>query len=129
MAFWIFMLIMDILIPTVMILFGRSFIQSDPKQINCLFGYRSDRSMKNRDTWIFAHQYCGRLWLRWGLIMLPLSVLLLISVIGESVERIGTFGMILCFLQLVPLVGSIIPTERALKRTFDEYGHRKTKAD
>ena len=30
--------------------------------------------MKNQDTWLFAHQYCGRLWLRWGLVLLPATL-------------------------------------------------------
>ena len=56
MGFWIYMLIMDLLIPTVMVLFGRAFLKKAPKEINYVFGYRTSRSMKNRDTWEFAHQ-------------------------------------------------------------------------
>ena len=74
MGFWIFMLICVLLIPFTMIGFGRYFIKKAPKEINYAFGYRTSMSMKNKETWIFAHTYCGRLWLISGLIMLPLSV-------------------------------------------------------
>ena len=31
-----------------------------PKEINSVFGYRTSMSMKNKDTWEFAHKYCGK---------------------------------------------------------------------
>ena len=59
MGFWIFMLIMDLLLPFTMIGFGRYFMKKAPKEINSVFGYRTSMSMKNKDTWEFAHKYCG----------------------------------------------------------------------
>lgn len=124
MGFWIFSLIMDLWIPLVMIFFGKHFSKKAPKNINATFGYRTTRSMKNKNTWEFAHKVCGRTWFRWGLITLPLSVIPLLFVLGESTELIGTVSAIVCFIQLVPLGGVIIPTERALKKTFDQNGRR-----
>ena len=60
MGFWIFMLIMDLLLPFAMIGFGRYFMKKAPKEINSVFGYRTSMSMKNKDTWEFAHKYCGK---------------------------------------------------------------------
>ena len=48
MAFWIFMLIMDLLLPFTMIGFGRYFMKKAPKEINSVFGYRTSMSMKNK---------------------------------------------------------------------------------
>ena len=62
MGFWIFMLIMDLLLPFTMIGFGRYFMKKAPKEINSLFGYRTSMSMKNKDTWEFAHKYSGKVW-------------------------------------------------------------------
>ena len=125
MGFWIFMLCMDLLIPFTMIGFGRYFIRKAPKEINAVFGYRSSMSMKNKDTWIFAHDYCGKLWFVFGVVLLPVSIIVMFFVIGKSEDAIGTVGGILCFVQAVPLVGSIIPTEMALKRTFDKDGKKR----
>ena len=72
-GFWVFMLLADIMIPLVMIIFGRVFIKSPPKNINDMYGYRTTMSMKNTDTWNFAHKYCGRLWFKTGMIILPIS--------------------------------------------------------
>ena len=55
MGFWFFMLAMGLLLPAIMILFGAVFTKAAPKKINYIFGYRTVMSMKNRDTWEFAH--------------------------------------------------------------------------
>ena len=125
MGFWSFMLIMDLLIPLTMIGFGRYFIKNAPKEINSVFGYRTTMSMKNKDTWNFAHRFCGKLWFVLGVILLPVSTIPLLFVFGKSVDIIGTVGGIISFVQLFPLFGSIIPTEIALKRTFDKNGNRR----
>ena len=125
MGFWIFMLIMDLLIPFTMIGFGKYFLKTAPKEINAVFGYRTTMSMKNKDTWLFAHKYCGKIWYKVGLIMLPISFVIMLFVIGRTKDMIGMVGGIVCFVQMIPLVGTIIPTERALKMNFDENGNRK----
>ena len=125
MGFWIFMLIMNLLIPLIMIGFGRYFLKKAPEKINMLFGYRSSASMKNRETWEFAHKYCGKIWFICGLVLLPLSVLFSLFTLGKSEDFAGTVGGISCIVQLVVLVGSIIPTEIALKKNFDENGNRR----
>ena len=125
MFFWFFMLIMDLLIPFVMIYFGKQFMENPPEKINNLFGYRTTMSMKTRATWRFAHNYCGKLWHKTGKILLPLSVIPLLFVINKNTETIAIIGLVICFIQLVPLTISIIPTERALKNNFDQNGKPK----
>ena len=125
MGFWIFMLIMDLLLPLTMIGFGRYFIKKAPKEINAVFGYRTTMSMKNRGTWEFAHKYCGKIWYVCGWIMLPITVLFLLLTIGKNEDYIGTVGGIIAMVQLIPLIGSIFPTEIALKKNFDENGKRR----
>ena len=125
MGFWIFMLFMDLLIPFTMIFFGKFFLKQAPKEINMAFGYRTSMSMKNQDTWQFAHQFIGKLWYRMGLVMLPVSILVMLFVLGGNEQVVGWTGGILCEIQLVPLAGAILPTELALKKTFDQDGVRR----
>ena len=124
MGFWLFMLIMDLLIPFTMIIFGAIFMKKAPDSINPVFGYRTTMSMKNRDTWEFAHQYCGKLWWILGITLLPITIIPFLFLLGKDNDRVGIVGGVLCSIQLIPLIGSIIPTERALKRTFDKNGNR-----
>ena len=125
MGFWVFMLFMDLLIPFTMTGFGRYFLKSAPKEINTIFGYRTTMSMKNKDTWIFAHHYCGKLWYVSGIISLIITAIALIPVMRETEDTIGAVGGVLCGMQMIPLIGSIIPTEKALRRTFDNNGNRR----
>ena len=125
MAFWIFMLCMILLVPLTMICFGRIFLKNPSKEINSIYGYRTPRSTKNIETWKFAHHYSGKLWFQWGVILLPLSILPMFFLLGKSTDEIGTWGSIICLLQIIPLVGVIFPTEAALKKNFDENGNKK----
>lgn len=125
MGFWVFMLLMDLLIPLTMVGFGKLFMTKSPENINAVFGYRTTMSMKNKDTWEFAHKHCGKLWFKLGLALLPISVIPLIFVFNKETDIIGAVGGIVCVIQLVPLIGSIFPTEAALKKTFDKDGIRR----
>lgn len=124
MGFWIFMLIMDVWIPITMIGLGKYFMNKAPKEINAAFGYRTSMSMKNRDTWEFAHKYCGRIWYVSGLIILPISIIAVLGVINKNKDIVGMVGSIVCSIQLIPLICAIFPTEKALKKTFDKNGNR-----
>lgn len=125
MGFWIFMLIMDLLLPFTMIGFGRYFMKKAPKEINSVFGYRTSMSMKNKDTWEFAHKMIGKIWFRCGLVLLPLTVIPFLFAMNNDVPTIGKVGTVIIAIQLIPLVGTIIPVEAALKKNFDESGMRR----
>lgn len=76
MWFWWFMFVFDLLIPALMIISGKMMWKHPPKTINGIIGYRTARSMKNRDTWKYAHDYCGRLWWKIGWVLLLPSVII-----------------------------------------------------
>ena len=124
-AFWIFMIIMVMLIPATMLGFGILFTKKAPNNINLVFGYRTTRSMKNKNTWNFAHKYIGRLWKILALIMLPLSVIVMLFVVGSDANTIGMVGGIIVMIQLILMAAAIFPTERALKKNFDEFGRKR----
>lgn len=125
MWFWWFMFACGLIIPLIMIIAGILMWKRCPKTINFLFGYRTERSMKNQDTWKFAHDYCGRLWWKIGLLLLVPSALIYIPFYNSGETIIGVVGLIICTVQLVVLIASIFPTETALKKTFNDDGTRK----
>ncbi|NLZ93964.1 MAG: SdpI family protein [Firmicutes bacterium] len=125
MQFWFFMLMMSLLIPVSMIVFGRLFIRSAPKKINSVFGYRTSMSMKNKETWEFAHHYCGKLWYAIGWPMLIITFGIMLLLINEPTGVIGSVGAVLSVVQIIIMLGTIIPVERALKQTFAKNGKRK----
>lgn len=129
MKFWIFMLVMNLLIPITMISFGHSFEKKPPKiaRSKFAFGYRTIMSMKNEETWEYAHRFFGKLWFRFGIAVGLISIIVLFFFIGKDKDTVGFAGMIICYVQLVAMLLPVIPTELALRRRFDKYGNRRDK--
>ena len=125
-GFWIFMFICSMLIPLTMIIFGLKFLRAAPKNINYIFGYRSSRSMKNRDTWEFAHKQIGALWKGLGIALLPCSAVIMLFFIGMDIESIGLNSVYIIFAQVIVMVFPIFIVESRLKKAFDKYGYRKS---
>ena len=127
MGLWIFMLIVNLILPVTMILLGRYYSRKAPKNINWVYGYRTPMSTKNKETWEFAHKYFGKLWYKFGIILLPASIIAMLFVLGKSEHIIGIVGEIICGVQVVMMVLVVHPTERALKKNFDKDGNRRIK--
>lgn len=113
-------LLADVLsVPTIMLIFGWAFMKKPPKDINGFYGYRTTMSMKNQDTWEFAHRVCGRVWWRVGWVLSALSVALLCAV-----QLDWPLGILVLVAEGTALIATIFPVERALKKTFDKDGKR-----
>ncbi len=118
------MLIVDLLVPLTMIFFGTRFEKNAPKEINATFGYRTTMSMKNKETWQFAHEYIGKLWKICGWLVLLISVVVMFFLYGKGIVVVSMIGGLICIIQIVIMICTMIPTEIALKKNFDEYGNR-----
>ena len=115
----------NLLIPVVVIVTGRIMWKHYPKNINGLVGYRTTLSMKNMDTWKFAHDYCGKLWWKIGWLMIIPSALVHIPLYHSDENTIGVAGGILVTIQCIILIVSIYPTEQALRKNFNDDGTRR----
>ena len=122
MAFGYLMLFSVLITPVIMLGFGLVFLKDPPKSINAAYGDRTKRSMRSQDTWDFAHHYFGKLWLVCGLVSIPFSLVPILLVVGESKRVISITGLIVLGIQVIVLLATFIPTERALKKHFDEFG-------
>lgn len=125
MWFWWFMFICNLMIPLLMIFLGRWMWKHSPQSINWVLGYRSKRSMRNMDTWKFAHEYCGKLWWKLGWITLIPTIAIQIPFFHSNEDVVGIVGGIICTIHTILLIMSIFPTEAALKKTFHEDGTRR----
>lgn len=122
MGFWIFMTCCTLLIPVIMVCTGAALRRGKFSTINPVSGYRTRRSMQNQQTWDYAQRECGRLWVRWGVLMLVPAAVIMLLLLGKEVPTIGTVGGIFTVLQMLPLLLSIAIIEKKLRRTFDENG-------
>ena len=125
MWFWIFMFICNLIIPFLMIIFGKVMYHHTPKTINGIYGYRTKMSMKNKETWQFAHNYCGKLWVKIGYILLMPTIIVQLPFINSNQNIIGTVGGVISMFQIAVLLYSIVLVEKELKVNFDQDGRRK----
>ena len=130
MGAWVMMFICNLLTPLTMWTVGEAFLRWPPRDINALVGYRTARSMRNQDTWDFANRRMALLWRRWGLCMLAAVIGGMAPLLGRADDDlIYGWGMAILMLEMVVLVASVVPVERALKNAFHEDGTRKERAE
>ena len=115
------------LLPLVMVLCGMSYVKRGPKRISRVQGYRSRMSMKNRDTWDFAHKYLGDLWFKLGAPLLAVTSVVSLLVFREEDGAMMTWCCVILVIQLILMVTPIYFTEKALKANFDEHGKWRSK--
>ena len=121
----IFIFTCNLIIPIIMLFFGMKFKNNSPKNINGIYGYRTSMSMKNKETWEFAHQYCGHLWIRLGFVILIISIIcsFIAFTCDDKVQDI--IDLIVVIIQTIALIVSIFPVEKELKKNFDKNGDRR----
>ena len=70
-------------------------------------------------------EQCGKVWYTCRVVTLPLTIILMLLVINKSINCVSIAGLIFLGVQLILLIGSIFPTEIALRKTFDKNGERR----
>ena len=125
MGFWLTMLICDLSVPLIMIFGGLMMYRHPPKKINGVYGYRTSRSMKNMQTWWFAHRCCGRLWQRLGVVLLVLTIAAMAALARSDMQLVGILTVVVLGVQMIALFASIFKVEAELKLNFDEQGNPK----
>ena len=125
MGTWIMIVITYMLIPALMTGAGWRMWKHPPKSINAIYGYRTKMSSLNQNTWRFSQEYAGRLWVRWGIRMMPVSLLLLMFFAASGETAASTAGSVLCMVQIVIMLSSIAVVERMLNKGFDKHGNLK----
>lgn len=126
MAYAIFLFFCNLLIPVLMILLGQWMRKYPPKKINGVCGYRTSLSMKNMDTWNFAHELCGKLWWKTGWLILFPSIIVQLPFLRMDEDTLAIVTLVLSTLQIIALFPPIVITEKALNHTFDRHGNRKS---
>ena len=124
---WAILLADVFAVPAILLGFGWRFMKRPPQDIDGAYGYRTPMSMKNRDTWEFAHQVCGRVWWRAGWVLLALSAALLawMQTRPGGGRTNWLLGILTALGEGAALLLTIIPVERALKKEFNQNGIRR----
>lgn len=112
----------SLIVPLTMILFGVWMRCRPPKEVNGAFGYRTRRSTKNEETWLFAHKMCGKVWTWGGLALLFVTAGAMFLLWRNGVDVMTQWTTKVTMAQVVILALSIIPVEHALRKHFDDNG-------
>ena len=111
------------LIGIIILVVGWIMVKYPPKKINYLYGYRTESSMKNQQTWDEANRFSAHLMVRIGCILilvgLVFSLIFSAGILRPTIQNV---------LRPVLLIGSsiisalilIAITQRHLEKTFPE---------
>ena len=128
MGMWFCMLCINLMFPAIMLISGMLFMKKPPKKRNYLYGYRTAMSMKNEDTWVFAHNCAGAFWWKWGLIDFVIAIVPMLLIFGQPIDILGPVSAVIVCLLAILLLAVFPYTEKALRNTFDKDGNRKAEA-
>ena len=118
---WILSFLSAQVIPVTVLAAGYYYKNRVPKTMKT--GYRTARSTRSRESWVFAHRMLGRLWRPRGWVLLTVSFFGMFAVLIINKDALEKATSVLAIAQTVVMVGSLIPVERALKQNFDENGY------
>lgn len=108
------------LTPVAMAAVGLAWRIHPPKNRNQMLSYRTVLSMKNEDTWQFAHHQVGKLWVRLGVLLAIVSAVLMVW----FKDSFMSFALWLVVGQMVLLCVSVFLVDTLMKAVFDEDGNR-----
>lgn len=99
-------------------LIGYFFSKYPPKEINSLYGYRTNRSMRNKECWDFANKHSSALMLKYALLTTATQAIGILFISEEQALLTGAIVLV------STLIISVFQTEQALKKNFDKEGNR-----
>ena len=109
------MLYVIFIIPLVQLLTGYLMYKYPPKKINRIIGYRTFRSMKNKEMWDWANRYCGKVWLNISIILFLITALLFVLFYLNVITFTENILLIIVFGQLTIMLLSVLIIENKLK--------------
>lgn len=125
MGFWAFTLVTTLIVPVLVLIYGIHYSKNGaPKNIEGHSGFRSRRATKSWDAWVFTHKLASKIWKISGIIMIPVTVVMMIFAIKFSVEMLTFYGSLLFAIQGFVFVGTVIYVENQIKKNFNDYGVR-----
>ena len=117
--FWIWMFIVNMIIPIVMLIIGVVFQTNPPRRMNSIYGYRTKRSLKDEKSWLFAQNYLGKTWFKMSLVLSPVTILLMLMVYQKLIDTIAYMTLFIVAIQVFVLLSAIFMTEKALIKMHD----------
>ncbi len=98
-------------------LFSIVFYFFPPKKINTIYGYRTNKTMKNETIWNFANNFFTKQFLTYSALSFIAAIIFV--AISKSISWQPMAIM------LLSLAVSVIKTEQMINKNFNEEGNKK----
>lgn len=83
-----------------MIITGYMMYRHSPKEIKSIIGYRTKRSSRNLETWKLAYNYCCKLWIKLGIVLIIPIIIVQIPFVKSGESVIGYVTIVIEIIQL-----------------------------
>lgn len=108
-------------IPAIYILLGVIFSLWIPQNRNGSAGYRTTRSRKSEETWIYANKLSGKIILILGIVLMAINLIIFFAFKSINI----TACVVLIIIDVILIALPLFITESKLKEKFDEDGNPK----
>jgi len=95
--------------------FSLVFYFIPPRKINALYGYVTEKAMKNKEIWNFANSFFTKQ------LMMYSAISLVFALVLASLKEVSWEPMTITILSLIV---AVIKTEQTLNKEFDAEGKR-----
>ena len=96
-----------LIIPVTMLLVGILLYNYPPKKINFFIGYRTCKSMKDKESWDIANKYSGEICIKLGVVLLVifgiLTALLCFNVLTLTETGMAIIVLCQCIAFVIPM--------------------------
>lgn len=116
MKVWLITVAVNMIIPIAIFVTGLLYLKRPAKEINWMYGYRTQSAMKSQESWDFAQKYFGKLCFRLGVGLIIFVLLFCLSPYGRKAENLKTVEIVLGNVEVIALICALLPTEFALKQ-------------
>ena len=104
---WILSFLSAQVIPVTILAAGYYYKNRVPKTMKS--GYRTARSTRSRESWVYAHRMLGRLWRPLGWVLLTVSFFGMFAVLMVNKDALEKATTVLCTVQAAAMLASLIP--------------------
>jgi uncharacterized membrane protein len=112
--------VLTFFVPAVIIICGYIMKNCHSAEPNPTVGYRTARSMSSRESWVFANERCGGLWIKIGSIAAAVSLPFCAAYFFISTAYGAALMCALMLLQTAAMLLSIPRVEKELKEKFGD---------
>jgi len=113
--------LINLIMPLGLIIYGLMYLRKSSKRPSNWQGYRTTRAMLSQETWEYANQRAGHLWVRLGITLAIIIGILLLAFPSKAKEPSIVLIVFTVIISLIPM--RIV--EKELKELFDDEGKLK----